>query len=160
MENLKENKIKKETRIKFGRKRYFLGVRKEDNKKIYLTEATWDCGWYWGFGYVNSFKKGDIYDHQHFDTLFLKKNIFDSFKNYFVSTPLTNDEIYFLLSYMKEFYIMQKYAELLQYGGYIIVRAISILEEKNKDANKKEVERINNNLIPELLEKIYKLLEG
>lgn len=151
--------IKKENTIKFGVERYLLGIRKEDGKKTYLTRATWDCDWYWGFGYVNTFETYDTYDHQHFDSLFLKENIFDSFKNYFNSTTLTNDEIWLLLSYMKEFYTMKKYAELLQHGGYITTKAVSILEEKNREANKKEVERINKTLIPELLEKIYKLLE-
>lgn len=154
MENLKKEKINK-----FGVDRFLLGIRKEDGKKVYLTKATWDCGWYWGFGYINSFKRGDTYDHQHFDVLFLKNNIFDSFKEYFENTTLTDDEIWLLLSYMKEFYIAQKYAELLQHGGYITSRAISFIEEKNKEENQKEIERINKTLLPELFEKIYKLLE-
>lgn len=155
-----ENLIDKEIQIRFGKKRYLLGIRKEDNKKVYLTEASWDCGWYWGFGYVNTFKKNDICDHQHFDSLFLENNIFYSFKEYFKQTTLKNDDIYLLLNYMKEFYICQKYAEVLRHGGYITTRAPSITEEKNKEANQKEIERINKILIPELFEKIYKLLEG
>lgn len=154
MEKLKKEKIKK-----FGVDRFLLGIRKEDNKKVYLTKATWDCGWYWGFGYINTFRGCDIYDHQHFDDLFLKNNIFDSFKEYFKNTTLTYNEICLLLSYMKEFYIAQKYAELLRHGGYITSKAISFIEEKNKLENEKEIERINKILLPELFEKIYKLLE-
>lgn len=154
MKNLKKEKINK-----FGVDRFLLGIRKEDGKKVYLTKATWDCGWYWGFGYINSFKRGDTYDHQHFDDLFLKNNIFYSFKEYFEKTTLTDNEIWLLLSYMKEFYISKKYAELLQYGGYITSKAISFIEEKNQEENKKEIERINKILLPELFEKIYKLLE-
>lgn len=91
--------------------------------------------------------------------MFLKENIYNSFKNYFESTTIANDEIWILLGYMKEFYVMKSYIELLQYGNHITSKAKNILEEKNKEENKKEVERINKILIPELLEKIYKLLE-
>ena len=59
---------------------------------------------------------------------------------------------------MKEFYIMKKYAELLQYGNYITSKAKNVLEEKNEEANKKEVYRINKILLPELFKKIDKLL--
>lgn len=151
--------MKKEKIKKIGVDRYFLGIRKEDKKRVYLTAASWDCDWYWGFGYINTFQKNDTYEHYHFDSLFLKNNVFDSFKEYFIETPLSDNEVWQLLGYMKEFYIMKKYAELLQYGNYITSDAISILEEKNKEQNEKEVKRINKILIPELLEKIYKLLE-
>ena len=150
--------LKKQKILKFERERFLLGIRKEDNKKVYLAKANWDCDWYWGFGYVNTFDRHDTYDHYHFDGLFLKGRIFESFKDYFADTTLDDDEIWALLGYMKEFYIMQKYAELMQYGNYITSRAVSVLEEKNKTKNKEEAERINKILIPELLEKIYQLL--
>lgn len=152
---MEKNKI-----IKFGKERFLLGVRKEDCKKVYLAKASWDCSWYWGFGYIDTFDKNDIYDHNHFNSLFLEGRIFDSFKNYFIETTLNDDEIWCLLGFMKEFYTLQKYAELLQYGNYITSKAISVLEEKNEEKNKKEVERINKTLIPELLTKIYILLGG
>ena len=59
---------------------------------------------------------------------------------------------------MKEFYVMEKYSELLKYGNYITEKAKNITEEKNKEENKKEYERINKILMPELFKKIYKLL--
>lgn len=155
-----ERLIDKEVKTRFERKRYLLGIRKEDNKKVYLTEASWDCDWYWGFGYVNTFTPRNTYDHQHFDDLFLEKNIFYSFKEYFKNTTLNDEDIFILLNYMKEFYICKKYAEVLRHGGYITTKALSITEEKNKEANQKEIERINKILLPELFEKIYKLLEG
>lgn len=150
--------MKKEKTRKLDDQCYLLGKRKEDGKNIYLVAPSWDCNWYWGFGYIRAYTKYDIYDHQHFDSLFLKNDIFDNFKNYFQETVLTNDEIWELLGYMKEFYIMQKYAELLQYGNYVTPKAKNILEEKNKEANEKETERINKTILPELFKKIDKLL--
>lgn len=137
--------------------KYFLGIRKEDKKRVYLIKESWDCGWYWGFGYIQTFSKGDIYDHQHFDNLFLKKDIFDSFKNYFETTPLTNDEIWQLLGYMKEFYAAKDYAELLKHGNYITSKAKCYLDDENLEENKKEIERINKNILPKLFLKIEKL---
>lgn len=140
-------------------KKFLLGTNKE-GKKEYLIVASWDCGWYWGFGYVQSFERGDIYEHQHFDGLFLKNNIFDSFiERYGDTSPLSKDKIWELLSFMKEFYIMNEYAELLKHGGYITSRAIGVMEEKNKIQNEIEINRINNVLLPELFKKIYELWE-
>ena len=49
MEQLKYNKIK-------------LGV--VNNETIYLTPPSWDCDWYWGFGYL-----GNKNCHYHIDGL-------------------------------------------------------------------------------------------
>lgn len=141
-------------------KKFLLGIRKEDNKRTYLIAPSWDCNWYWGFGYVQTFSGNYIYDHQHFDSLFLKKDIYDSYKNYFKESTLDDDEIWKLLGYMREFYIASKYAELLQYGNHITERAKCFLEEANKEANAKEVERINKKILPELFIKIEKLFEN
>ena len=44
------------------KKYYLLGKRKEDNRKVWLEEGSWDCDWYWGLGYVEifSYKYKDI----------------------------------------------------------------------------------------------------
>lgn len=153
--------IKKEIKQKFGKKNYLLGIRKEDNKKVYLVEGSWDCDWHWGFGYVETFSSFDIYDHQHFDNLFFKKNIFgyfENFINYFTKITLNDEEIWKLLEYMKEFYILKEYAEVLQHGANISNKPDYLKEENTIKENKKEVERINNILIPKLLQEIYDLL--
>lgn len=139
-------------------KKYCLGIRKEDKRKVYLLAPSWDCDWYWGFGYIQTYTTRDVFSHEHFDSLFLNYAIFDSFKNYFESTELSDDEIWQLLGYMKEFYVSREYAELLQYGNHITSRAKNILEDKNKEDNKKEIERINKILLPELFKKIDSLL--
>lgn len=156
--------MKKRVEKAFGKKIYLLGEDK-NGIKYWLEEAKWDCDWYWGFGYIETYTNNnnprvaqDINSHQHFDDLFLNKNIFNSFKEFFKETPLNDGEIWELLGYMKEFYVMEKYSELLKYGNYITEKAKNITEEKNKEENKKEYERINKILMPELFKKIYKLL--
>ena len=41
-----------------------LGYTKYDHKPIYLDGFSWDCGWYWGFGYL-----GNKNCHYHVDGL-------------------------------------------------------------------------------------------
>lgn len=157
-------KIKKEKKHAFNKDIYLLG-EDERGVKYWLEEACWDCDWYYGFGYIETYtnnvnpeKARDIDSHQHFDDLFLKNNIFDSYKDFFVKSTLNGDEIWNLLGYMKEFYTLNEYAELLKYGNNISSRASIVEEEKNKEANSKEYERINKILLPELFKKIYDLL--
>lgn len=134
--------------------KYYLGISKEDNVKVYLEKESWDCNWYWGFGYVTS-----KYFSIHFDTLFLEENIFDSFKEFFIETPLTDNQIWKLLGYMKEYYVMKNYAELLQYGNHITGKAECILQDKYIDKNNEEVERINKVILPDLFKKIENLFK-
>ena len=50
----RKKKMKKEKRFAFGKNIYLLGSDK-DGVKYWLEEASWDCGWYWGFGYVETY---------------------------------------------------------------------------------------------------------
>lgn len=157
--------MKKEKKFAFGKNIFLLGKDKE-GVKYWLQEASWDCDWYWGFGYIETYTNNnnsefsrDINSHQHFNSLFLESNIFHSYKDFFEETTLNNDEIWDLLGYMKEFYAMKEYSELLYSGNHITSTAKNIKEEKNEAENQKEYERINKILMPELFKKIYKLLE-
>jgi hypothetical protein len=65
--------VKKHTDTAFGNRYYLLGVN-EDRCPVWLQEPSWDCGWYWGCGYVNTFQHGrlpslakDIDSHRHAD---------------------------------------------------------------------------------------------
>ncbi len=88
---------------KFGKDCYLLGTD-SDGIKYFLESGSFDCEWYWGFGYVETYTNNriphlsrDIASHQHFDGLFFnnpRKNGYDAFKEFFAETPLTNDEIW------------------------------------------------------------------
>lgn len=43
-----------------GANKIFLGTRKEDDAKIYMSKPSWDCEWYWAFGYL-----GNRNEHYH-----------------------------------------------------------------------------------------------
>lgn len=146
--------MKKEYLKKSNEEYYLLGVD-QNNDKVYLKKATFDCDWYWGIGYIETFNGNELIAHNHFDYLFLKKNIFNSFKEYFKETVLTENEIWQLLELMKTLYVAREYSDVLHMEGANISKNFNTKIIANKD----EYERLNKKVIPELLEKVYKLLK-
>lgn len=148
----------------FGKDTYLLGKDK-DGTYYWLEEAKWDCGWYWGFGYVETYTNNknpemaiDINSHQHFDRLFFRadKMSYDAFKEFFEETVLTDKEIWKLLELMQSFYTAEKYAELVYRGGSHYTNnpcSIFIKDEK-------EYTRINKVMIPAICDEVYRLLSS
>lgn len=148
----------------FGKKIYLLGADKE-GIWYWLEEATWDCGWYWGCGYVETYTNNkrpeiakDINSHQHFDGLFLNgpkmcKEMFDEF---FKETPLNESEKWKLLEIMKTIYTMKKYSEVVYRGGSHITTNPICDIIRSED----EYKRINKIVLPKLFTEVYKLLGG
>lgn len=149
--------MEKQTINKFKNKFYLLGKDK-DGRKVWLQEASWDCDWYWGLGYINTFNKNysDIDLHTHFDSLFLKKDIYKSFVNYFTETTLNKSEIWQLLELMKTLYTLGEYSDMLHLKG----ANISKNSCENILKNDEEYKRINEVVIPELNNKVYELLSN
>lgn len=154
--------MKKQKSHAFGKNCYLLG---KDKNGIYywLEESKFDCGWYWGIGYVETYTNNeypnlakDIDSHQHFDGLFFNKtkNGYDIFKEFFVETTLTDKEIWILLELMKSLYITRQYSDMIYRGGahYTNNPCKDILK------NGAEYLRINDEVIPNLLSEVYKLL--
>ncbi len=83
-----------------------------EGKRIYLSKPSWDCGWYWGVGYLgnkhchyhlSSFIEGDFKENllNHFDKIsskLLKKDNLDKFCELFI-------EIYKLRKFSDENHI-------------------------------------------------------
>ena len=116
--------MEKKTSKAFGKTVWLLGKDK-DGISYWLEAPSWDCGWYWGFGYVETYtnnrnpeKSRDISSHQHFNNMFLNgpKCSRDMFKEFFVETPLSDDEIWELVDYMQTFYTLKSAAELFRHG--------------------------------------------
>jgi hypothetical protein len=56
----------------FNKNVYLIGVN-DNNEYIWLEEPSWDCNWYWGFGYLKVYTNNkrphlskDIKTHSHF----------------------------------------------------------------------------------------------
>lgn len=147
----------------FNKDLYFLGTD-ENGVNYWLEAAKWNCGWYWGGGYVETYtsndpeRSRDINSHQHFDSLFFKgpeccKNEFDKM---FVKSPFTDSEKWQICELMKSFYIARNYSDMLHSGG----AHITTNPAKDTIQNQSEYDRINKIVIPEILEKLYEILGG
>lgn len=159
----------------FGKDVYLLGEDK-DGIKYWLEAAKWDCGWYWGFGYVETYKGNrtpsaakDIDSHSHVDGSLMGKiefynsdkqkwdseyinNIFDC--PTFSKTTFTEKEGWVLSELFKSFYTLKVTAEFYHTGGAHITT--NPLRDKLK--NEAEENRINKELLPAIFEEIYKIL--
>ena len=122
-----------------------------NNEKIYLSAPSWDCGWYWGFGYL-----GNKNCHYHVDGLSKNCNLFDGFKNHFGESFIINNDkdIWTLAELFQTFYALKQASEVLGRGGshYTTNPCSEII--KNSD----EVKRINEVVMPKIFEEIYKIL--
>ena len=120
---MKKDIIKKEKNHAFGKDIFLLG-HDEYGKRYWLEAPRWDCGWYWGFGYVETYtnnrhpgKSKDFSSHQHIDSSFMGKingsseyvhNIYDCPK--LTKTTFTYDEGWKLSELFKQFYLLKDMA--------------------------------------------------
>ena len=79
--------------------------------RLYLSKHSWDCGWYWGMGYI-----GNNSCHMHIDSLIGAEcsisNIFDK------GSPITQDQWWVIRDLFKQAYALKDAAEIYQYGGH------------------------------------------
>lgn len=141
---------------------------KVDGENIYLTAPSWNCEWYWGFGYL-----GNKDRHYHVDGLgkiskynFDKKvfeyefvNLFDGFKRHFDEGTFivkSDHDLWTLCELFQTFYQLKHTAEMYHLGGanYTTNPCRELL--KNED----EWKRINEVVLPNVFDEIYKILEA
>ena len=88
-----------------------------DGENIYLTKHNWDCGWYWGFGYI-----GNARCHSHFDSLLSIKDGCGGIKHLaselFQSTKITDKEWWVIRDLFIQAYALRGAAEVYRYGGH------------------------------------------
>ncbi len=157
--------MKKQTTIAFRKKVYLLGADAEGTK-YWLEAPSWDCDWYYGFGYIETYsnnncpeKARDINSHQHFDSLFLnnsKVSAFDAFKEFFKETTLNDKEIWLLIDYMHSFYTLKKAAEVFGTGYSHMTEKAKLSEVQNIEMAKE----INEKMLPAIFKQIDILLSG
>ena len=146
-----------------GKEYFYLGEDK-NGEKNYLEKHYFDCGWYWGIGYIETFtnnrnpeRSRDISSHTHFDYMFFngRKNGFDNFNDYFVKSPFTDAEKWKIIELMKSLYNCRNYSDMLYTGGsHYTSNPVKCIK------NKSEYKRINKVVIPALNRELYKILKG
>lgn len=132
---------------------YAEGIKKVSNR-VYLSPPSFDCGWYWGFGYL-----GNATSHYHVSGLEGRENGFnnlhDGFKKHFGDTLRVNkSDMWTLAELFKTFYNLKETAEVLGRGG----SHYSQNPCKDIIINSDEVTRINSKVLPAIFKEIYKIL--
>jgi len=130
--------------IKWTQKHY-LGKRKEDGTKVYILAPTWDCNWYWSFGYLNA--TGEHFHLRNYGD----KNWKDCLeRDYILNVKLRGDNLWKFIELAKTAYKLKEVAEILGRGGCQLTK--NPLAELIK--NQTEVNRINQIVLPQVFDAI------
>lgn len=128
-----------------------LYIGKNNGERIFLSPPSWNCGWYWGFGYL-----GNKNCHYHVDGLSKDKNLFDAFKEHFGDSLMLRDsQLWTACELFSTFYILKETAEVLGRGG----AHYTTNPCKDVIINTDETKRINEVVLPAVFDELYKVLE-
>nr|DAM35061.1 MAG TPA: hypothetical protein [Caudoviricetes sp.] len=141
-----------------------LGTSSHFDGDVFIVRPTWDCGWYWGFGYLERWnsRKGDIDFHSHIDHEFgtnkdgRRVNWYEGMQELLDQGDVfENDhQRWQFLEIVKTIYNLKMTAEVLGRGGsHYAPNPLS-----DEIYNPIEVRRINEDLIPKLIDKMYVVL--
>uniref|UniRef100_A0A6M3JTS4 Uncharacterized protein n=1 Tax=viral metagenome TaxID=1070528 RepID=A0A6M3JTS4_9ZZZZ len=167
--------IDKKVSHAFGKDIYLLGKFK-DGRFFWLEKARWDCGWYWGFGYIETYTNNknpstskDIDSHQHYNYLCFRKSesynhekkcfergkyMYTLFDNPDIESLVVSErEAWELSDLMKSFYTLSEAAEIFNRGNSHLTSNVSV---DLKDAT--IFDHINKDLLPSIFTRIYDIL--
>jgi len=150
--------LSKKESYAFNRKVYLLGEDAEGTK-YWLEKPYWDCGWYWGFGYIVTYKGNkkpskaqEIRKIQH-ATNFHPKWVLN-YDSILVKTTFTENEAWKLAELFERFYTFKNLAKLYSRGW----GNITFIDDFNMQDNK-EAEKINKKILPKIMDEIIKILK-
>ena len=158
-------------------KKAYLGKTKgKYSERVYLYDFKWDCGWYWGGGYI-----GNNNFHAHFDGAFLNTPDIRGHCLGNFTTPWNKDENSIVISngaslweplsfflddaqfdekqwwrvkdLYKQFYIYKDAAAAFQYGGHMSGEGRS-----DEEINKSMAAKINKHIEDVVIKEIRKLI--
>lgn len=151
----------KQTTTAFGKKVYLLGAD-SGGTKYWLENATWDCDWYWGFGYIETYSQNkfpslskDINSHEH-----ANKFMSEWFTEWNGSKPRLTDrtfdekEGWELSELFSQFYLLKDMAEYFHRGRQNTADTEIPLYQKPK-----LVKEINEQRLPVIFNRIYEILK-
>jgi hypothetical protein len=102
-------------------------------ESLWLEKHTWDCGWYWGFGYI-----GNKNLHTHAE-IFIEELLWKNADEVFEKTKFNNNDFWVFKDLLKQAYSLKKTAEIYIHGGHCLekegVTDIIKSEEKAKTIN-------------------------
>lgn len=129
--------------------RVFLGLTVED-ERVWLSPPSWDCDWYWGWGYM-----GNRNLHYHMSSLFGKTHMYQGIKDHFKSFAIHDKDLWTFCELVRTFYHLRETSDVLTRGGSHYTN--NPLEELIKDTD--YAKHINTVLMPAIFAETYKLFE-
>lgn len=82
------------------------------------------------------------------------KHAYDTFKDFFIIHPFTDDEIWKICELMKSFYIAREYSDMLYRGG----AHYTSNPVRTEIQSETEYKRINEEVIPAIMKALYGIL--
>ena len=161
--------MKKKTSYVFGKKIYLLG-KDACGTQYWLEAPSWDCDWYWGFGYVETYTNNkhpelsrDIRSHQHIDSSFMGNigddgeriyNIFDA-PRLKGGTTFTEEEGWELSELFRQFYTLKESADFFHFGRAHVSKTIV---KHDEETCHQMWDYINKTMIPAIFKRIEEIL--
>lgn len=153
---------------------YLVGKMKS-GELVWLEAPSWDCNWYWGFGYMETYtnnehpdRSRDISSHSHWNGFLGKVEKYDFEKKCYTlgeyrhhinesdlmaETVLTDKESWLISDLMKSFYTLREAAEVLGRGGsHLTTDPVKTVQDKNM------ADKINKELLPALFARVLAIL--
>lgn len=152
--------MKKKKNHAFGKDIYLLGAD-ENGTKHWLEAPSWDCGWYWGFGYIETYTNNrspstsrDIASHQHADNFMSKWFIeWNGSKPILTEQTFSEKEGWELSELFKQFYFLKEVAENFAKGK------CNCADTTAPNWAKPELTKeINEVILPQVMERIQEIL--
>lgn len=161
---------------------YYLIGKDNEGKRVWLEKPSWDCGWYWGFGYLRTMqgnrepsKARDIDSHTHWDSSVAEshKNAHDWFVDTFGKPTtdifgnkvkaekgtrmcrFTDQQLWTLCELMATAYTLKETADVLGHGksNYGENPCAKVIK------NTREAKRINSKVLPAIFAEIGKIFD-
>lgn len=125
-----------------------------DNEKIYLSKHSWDCNWYWGFGYLGNsrcqFHIESLIEYRYMTDSCLNFNKevtnqnFCNIDTFFTDTWLTQKDWWILRDLFIQAYALRNANEVYKHGGHQtavlgitnIITSKTMQDSINKDLKK------------------------
>lgn len=121
-----------------------------DKEPIYLSLPKWDCGWYWGWGYL-----GNNNSHYHISSLQKNCNLKEGFDKHFENTFIIKEsQKWEFAELFSSFYKLKDIAEVYNRGGSHLTNNPCKVIIQNLD----EVKRINEIVLPSIFEATYRII--
>jgi hypothetical protein len=135
-----------------GLSKVFFGTRRTDGKRIYLSKPSWDCNWYWGFGYL-----GNSQEHYHLSGYANHRNInmHDALLSDYELNEKIKENLWSFCELFSTAYKLKEAAEVLGRGGSLY----TCNSCKSLIINKEEAKRINEVVLPAIFNEINKIIE-